>query len=129
MSYLSKIFKHLDGQTMSLKQFREEIEKGMQRDLVFPAEMDWHDVYHTMFEMGWVNMVHDSESTVKFVICEDKREIKKRKETCKKHFIHHAAQAFVHDLRSGKADIPARFKSGEYKEAVKELLHDSKLPE
>ena len=133
MSYLSKTFKHLDGQTMPFKRFREEIEKGMQKDLVFPVEVDWHDVYRTMFEMGWITMLHDgesgNESTIKFAICEDKREIKKRKETYKKHFVHHAAQRFIHDLKLGRADIPARFKSGEYKEAVRELLHDSKLPE
>ena len=124
MSYLSKIFKHLDGQTMTFEQLQEDICSTSVKKL---PSSDWDDIYHEMVEMGWIT--HLTHSTIKFAICEDKREIKKRKETCKKHFIHHAAQRFIRDLKLGKTDIPARFKSGEYKEAVRELLHDSKLPE
>ena len=81
-----------------------------------------------MCDMGWIAAVEDDSSgdssNIRFAICEDQRDVKKRKETYKKHFIREAAKRFSKDLKLGNADIPARFKTNEYKQAVRELQHE-----
>lgn len=125
---LREIYAHLDGQTMTFERLREEIRSGMLKNFGdLSPEITWEDIYKMMGEMGWITFPNDGSfgmnSTIKFEMCEDKREVEKRKETYKKHFIRQAAKRFPRDLKNGLVDIPAKFNTAEYKQAVRELLN------
>lgn len=52
---------------------------------------------------------------------EEKQVVEQRMESYKRHFIRSAAKRFPRDLKLGLTDIPARFNTAEYKQAVREL--------
>ncbi len=125
---LRQVYGHLSGKTMTFQRLQEEVWSGMISNLgALTPEITIYDIIRSMQEMGWITFPDDgstgAESTVQLEMREDLREIKKRMETYKKHFIRQAAKRFPHDLKSGITDIPARFNTAEYKRAVRELLN------
>jgi hypothetical protein len=119
-------FDHLDGLTLTYDQLMAEIIEIRRKHLDDLApEINSHDMFYQMMQMGWVTCPDDGSgggtSTCIFKICEDVREVRKRIDAYKQIFIKDQAESWLDERESDGQLYPVGVIPAEYDQAVREL--------
>jgi hypothetical protein len=83
MKSLSSLFAHLDGKTLTYDKLMDEIIRIRRENLgIFAPEINTHDMFYQMMQMGWLTFPDDGsgggKETCVFKIVEDVREVRRR---------------------------------------------------
>jgi hypothetical protein len=119
-------FDHLDGKTLTYDQLMAEIIEIRRKHLGDLApEINSHDMFFQMMQMGWMSFPDDGtgggKETCIFKICEDVREVRKRIDACKQIFIKDQAESWLDERESDGQLYPIDVIPAEYDQAVREL--------
>ena len=119
-------FAHLNGLTLTYDQLMAEIIEIRRKHLGdLASEINSHDMFYQMMQMGWVTCPDDGTngdtSTCVFKICEDVRDVRKRIDQYKTDFIREQAKTFLSQEEEDGQFYPADVDANEYRTAVREL--------
>jgi len=119
-------FAHLDSTKLSYDQLMDEIIQVRRQYLGDLApEVNTHDMFFQMMQMGWLTFPDDGsgggKETCIFKIVEDVREVRKRIDQYKVDFIKEQAKTFLREEEEDGQFYPADVNTNEYRTAVREL--------
>jgi|SRR5271157_788413 len=119
-------FAHLDGKTITYDQLMDEIIRIRRQFLGDLApEINTHDIFFQMMQMGWLTFPDDGtgggKETCVFKIVEDVREVRKRIDQYKADFIKEQAKTFLSQEEEDGQFYPVGVDTNEYRTAVREL--------
>jgi hypothetical protein len=120
-------FAHLDGKTLTYDQLMNEVIEIRRKHLGDLApEINTHDLFYQMMQMGWMTFPDDGTSggisTCIFKIVEDVREVRKRIDQYKVDFIREQAKTFLSQEEEDGQFYPVGVDTNEYRTAVRELV-------
>ena len=132
MDALTRLRRYLDGdpvQIMSIahvEEIMDEIIRIRRENLgIFAPEINTHDMFYQMMQMGWLTFPDDGsgggKETCVFKIVEDVREVRRRIDQYKADFIRESAKFFLHQEEEDGQFYPVGVDTDEYRTAVREL--------
>lgn len=123
-----EVFAHLNGKTLTYAQLMDEIIRARRDHLGdLGPEINTHDLYYNLMQMGWITFPDDGtsgdNSTCNFTIREDVRVVRKRIEQYKQDFIKEQAKIFLNEEEEDGQFYPCDVNVDEYRQAVRELAN------
>ncbi len=122
-------FKHLDGKTITYDNLMDEIIR-IRREYLgeLAPEINTHDLFFQMMQMGWLTFPDDGsgggKETCIFKIVEDVRQVRRRIDQYKADFIKEQAKTFLREEEEDGQFYPADVDTNEYRTAVRELAKE-----
>ena len=121
-------FAHLDGKTLTHGELMDEIIRIRRENLGdLSPEINTHDMFYQMMQMGWVTFPDDGtggdQSTCVFKIVEDVRNVRKRIDQYKQDFVKEQAKTFLTEEEEDGQFYPCDVNVDEYRQAVRELAN------